>query len=717
MKLHASLAACAITCITVSLAGGQTPAVLSGKISEVTVYQGTALVSRIVEIPDAPAAPMEVVVSGLPTATDPNSVYADQAQGVVIRSVAFRTKTPDKAAQAQSEVAKLEQAIKDLQRASAIAHNEIALRRIRQEFLKRLGSDFVAPAAQQEMTHGVLQADELVKITKLHFEEYEKASQEIMKLNLEIEDNDTQLAALEERRKTLAAGPPVEYEAVVYLQKTAAGPASLKLNYLVNDCGWDPSYNFRGDTAKGEVAMEFNAIVHQVSGEDWSDVKLALSTASPSEGAYNPQLSPLFVRVQPGVDAGEESRAAAQSKYSQALASRQEALVRQFRGNSINEMLLANFAANDSAASVQLMELTERIGNLRALEDGKSEPGSVVYNIERPVSLQSRRDAQMVPVLSGRMKSKFYYVAAPVLTSSVFREASLNNNTGRDLLGGKVNVFLDGEFTGRTDIPTIASGQGFAISFGVDSQLSARRSLVDRTENVQGGNRQFFFTYEIVVDNFKQAAARLILRDRMPNTGESDTLRVAAGETSQPLSQDADYQRFDKPKGLLMWDLEIKPGAGPSATTLRYSYSAEYDKNLTVQDIGGPEKERVLEEFMQKARATKGYWKGLFKYGNCVTGDEEVLRQAQDDVCLRSRATKCVCPPCPTQPFFSASSAFLAAASSLRMAGGTLGNERWSDSRASMMTSATARRVNHLLSAGMTCHGAWPVLVWRIMCS
>lgn len=586
-------------------ATAQTPAVLTGKLSEVTVYQGSALVSREVEIPAGPEAPMEVVVSDLPSATDPDSVYADQAEGVEIRSVAFRTKTPDEAARALSEVAKLEQSIKELRRNSAVAGNEISLRRIRQEFLKRLGSNFVAPAAQQEMTHGVLQADELRKLTQLHFEEYEKASQEIMKLDLEIEDSAEQLKLLENRRKTLAAGPPVSYEAVIYLQKTAAGPASLKLNYLVNDCGWNPSYNFRGDTAKGEVAMEFNAIVHQVSGEDWSDVKLALSTASPSVGAYNPQLSPLFVRVQQGA-AQEESRTVAQTKYSQALTLRQEALARQFRGNSIDEMLRANFSANESAASVQLMELNERIGNLRALEGGKSEQGSVVYAIERPVSLQSRRDAQMVPVLSGRMKSKFYHVAAPVLTSSVFREASLGNNTGRDLLGGKVNVFLDGVFTGRTDIPTIASGQGFAISFGVDSQLRARRSLVDRSEIVQGGNRQFSFTYEIVVDNFKETPVRLILRDRTPNTGDVDTLRVGMGESSHPLSKDADYQRFDKPKGLLMWDIEVKPGAGPAATTLRYAYTVEYDKSLTLQDIGGQEKDRLREEFIQKGRAAKG---------------------------------------------------------------------------------------------------------------
>ena len=93
----------------------------------------------------------------------------------------------------------------------------------------------------------------------------------------------------------------------------------------------------------------------------------------------------------------------------------------------------------------------------------------------------------------------------------------------------------------------------------------------------------------------------------LPTAPGQYTLRVAFGETSQPLSQDADYQRFDKPKGLLTWDMEIKPGAGPLASTLRYAYSVEYDKNLTLQDIAAPEKERVREEFMQKARATKGF--------------------------------------------------------------------------------------------------------------
>ena len=64
----------------------------------------------------------------------------------------------------------------------ATANNEIALRRIRQSYLKDL-QRFVAPAASQEMTHGVIQSKEIEAVTQLHFREYEKASQEILKLD------------------------------------------------------------------------------------------------------------------------------------------------------------------------------------------------------------------------------------------------------------------------------------------------------------------------------------------------------------------------------------------------------------------------------------------------------------------------------------------------------------------------------------------------------
>lgn len=565
-----------------------------------TLYQGTALVTRQVDIPAGKKGPIEVIVAPLPTATDPESVFADRAEGVEIRSVACHSHPPAEAERLKGEVAQLEEAIKKLNQDISTARNEIALRRIRQDYLKSLGN-FVAPAVSQEMAHGVLQAKEIEAVTQMHFKEYESASNEIMERDFAIEENQEKLARLMKERAKLAAGPPVTYDAVLYLERQNDGPASVKLNYLVKDCGWSPVYNVRGDTAQNEIEIEFNAIIHQVSGEKWAGVKLALSTASPTVSAYNPQLAPLYVSVsdslQPQTAVGNTLR------YNKAREEQKAALAGQRRGQSIKAAATANFDANDSAASVQLIEFSERMSELQRLrEDSSDDVLSIEYGLGRPVTLVSRREAQMVPVLQHRGAAAFYHVAVPILTPAVFREAELTNATAQDLLGGTVNVYLDGRFTGRTEMPTIARGRNFSLGFGADGQLRARRSLMDRTETVQGGNRQVEISVDVVIDNYKDEPVTVRLRERTPTMEDDASLRVSLGTMSTKLSEDPDYVRFEKPKGILLWALDVKPGSGKEATSLAYSYSLEFDKNQTLQDITREQKTRMRTEFIEKSQ-------------------------------------------------------------------------------------------------------------------
>jgi uncharacterized protein (TIGR02231 family) len=349
-----------------------------------------------------------------------------------------------------------------------------------------------------------------------------------------------------------------------------------------------------------------NALIHQVSGEDWNAVQLALSTASPSVSAYNPRLTPLYVNVGAGIQTPSAEQA---QNYDRAQTQRKEAIVGQGQVGSISAAAIANFDANTSAASVQLIELSERLSELRRLSDANGgEELSIQYALEAPLTLVSRREGQTVPVLRHTTSANFYHVATPVLTAAVFREAELSNSSGFDLLGGRVNIYLDGEFTGRTDIPSIARGQNLALGFGVDGQLRARRTVADRRDSVQGGNRQVTVTGEIVLDNFKTTPVTVQVRERTPFNEDSASLRVSIGEMSHPLSEDPDYLRFQKPKGVLLWDLSVNPGTGDTVTTLRYSYSLEFDKNLTLQDISNEQKSRLREEFLNETRraALKG---------------------------------------------------------------------------------------------------------------
>ncbi|MGJ8697894.1 MAG: mucoidy inhibitor MuiA family protein [Verrucomicrobiaceae bacterium] len=577
-------------------------------IKEVTLYQGTAMVTRGVTVPAGKAGSFEVVVKGLPTATDPESVFADEAAGLEIRSVTCRMLSSEETKRVESEVMKLDGKIRALSRKISEASNEIALRRMRQTYLRNLG-DFVAPAVRQEMSHGVLQSEELEKVTQMHFTEYETASQEIMKLDNEIDDSREELSELSAERNRLASGPTQIYDAVVFVEKEAGKEATFDLNYLVKDCGWSPVYNVSGVTGGKDVRIEFNALIHQVSGEDWNQAGLVLSTASPTVNAKNPELAALHVQVRDtGSVVQQQAATVAQvEKYKVALKGKKEANRKVLSGKSVEDFATANFASNEMAASAQLVELSMRAGQLKQINQERDEEDlAIEYALEKAVTLVSRREAQMVPVLSAECPAEFYHVATPVLTSAVFREAELTNTSERDLLGGKVNVYLDDKFIGRTEMPSIARGRNYTLGFGVDGQLRARRSLVDRTETVQGGNRLIEIGVEVVLDNFKDTPVKVRLRERTPFMDDASSLRVSLGETSVALSGDRDYARFERPKGILRWDLEVAPGTGEKATAVEYSYRLEFDKSLALEEISGEKRSVLRNEFLERSRRSQG---------------------------------------------------------------------------------------------------------------
>ena len=116
------------------------------------------------------------------------------------------------------------------------------------------------------------------------------------------------------------------------------------------------------------MEIEFNALIHQVSGEDWNEAKIALSTASPKTSAYNPRLAPLYV----GVSSTAPSQAPSSNAafYKTAVEKKNVAIKSQYLGKSMDEIASQNFLANDSAASVQLIELSERLSELRLMDEG-----------------------------------------------------------------------------------------------------------------------------------------------------------------------------------------------------------------------------------------------------------------------------------------------------------------------------------------------------------
>ncbi|HUT35001.1 MAG TPA: DUF4139 domain-containing protein [Planctomycetota bacterium] len=581
------------------------PAGVKGKVDAVTLYRGQALVTRAVPV-EGGAGTVELVVSGLPDRVEPDSLFAEGSNGIEVRAVRFRQRAIGE--EPREEVRKIDQEIELVQDKVAANKKRQDLLTQRLAYLSKL-DEFTAVTAKADLARGVLNYEALEKTSQFSFKQRDDIVTETLKLDGEARDLAKQLSLLQRRRGELTAGASrTVSEAVVFLEKREAAPAVVKLSYLVNQAGWSPAYNFRSAKDGKAVNVEYNALVHQMSGEDWTGVSLTLSTASPALAAQGPGVAPFRVSLaqaagqQPAQGKDVAGKFQMAQKRLRESAGRQQALV------GAKDNLDANWEMNRAANDGQWAELAAGREVLDAMrrEPGTTEGPSVSYALATPVSLASRADQQMLRIQDMELASQFYHVATPVLTAFVYREAEMTNSAAEVLLGGPVSVYLDGHFVGRGELPTVARGESFVMGFGADPQLRARRELLDKSESVQGGNREVSLKVRLAIENYKDTEVKVRLFDRIPLPERKSDIRVTLGEMgTDKLSDDKLYLRLGQPKGILRWDITVPAKAsGEKSRLLEYSYKIELDRNLTFTtpaDAAMPAAQQEFEE-MEKAR-------------------------------------------------------------------------------------------------------------------
>ena len=559
------------------------PASVAGQVQEVTLYHGQAMITRTIPL-DGAKGGQEVVVSPLPEQIVPQSLFAEGSDGVEIRAVRFRCRAVGE--EPREEVRKLDEAIDKLTEQLQTLERQRQVVARQNTYLDGM-DNFVLPTMKSDLSRGVLNATALEKLTQLSFTRREDLAKKIGELEKAVKDTNKQLSLRQRERAELTAGSrKAVREALVFVDKPNDGNESFRLSYLVGACSWSPSYTIRAGKDRKKIAVECNAVITQMTGEDWTGVKLTLSTASPALSAAGPGLAPLpiaLTRVNPTSgnkwDVAELNERARNIQGQKAEAAKQNRNV-----FSVEESLGSGWQLNAAAGDFQTLELAIGKDMLASVVNTADAEGpSLCYQIAHPVSLASRQDQQMVRIMRTDFSGTFYHVATPVLSSFVYREAELKNTGDDDLLAGPITAYLDGRFVGRGEIPTVARGQTFVVGFGADPQLRARRELVDRTEVVQGGNRELSFKYRLVIENFKQEAASLRLFDRAPYSDRPTEVRIKLGEMKDPLSTDSLYVRTEKPKNILRWDLTVPASTtAEKARLVEYGFTIEFDRNLTV---------------------------------------------------------------------------------------------------------------------------------------
>ena len=259
-------------------------------VDAVTVYPDGASVTRVITA-DVPAGDNILVAPDFPLTLDPSSLRVEGEAEAKFTIGAIDTRPPPPTPVNLPELDKRIEALKD-QRADL--QGTIAAATARRKFAERFAQASPAGIGDKGEARPIAEwRDAFAAVA----EEVATADAAIRDAERKQRDIDREIARLEADR---ASKPPSKLEVRIDLAAALATKATLRVTYTVRNARWVPLYDTRLDTGtrdrKPALELVRRAEITQTTGEDWSNVALAVSTVRTARGGSAPELNSLIVQ-------------------------------------------------------------------------------------------------------------------------------------------------------------------------------------------------------------------------------------------------------------------------------------------------------------------------------------------------------------------------------------------------------------------------------------
>ena len=277
-----------------ALAAGQARAAdvdARSAVDAVTVYPDGASVTRILTV-DLPAGDNTAVLRDFPLTLDPSSLRVEGEAGAKLTIGAIDAKPPRAAPPVN--LPELDKRIEALKDERANLQGAIDAATARRKFAERFAE--ASPAGIGDKGEARPIAEWRTAFAAVG-EEIASADAAIRDAQRKQRELDREIARLEQDR---AQKPPSKLEVRIELATAAATKATLRVTYAVRNARWLPLYDARLDTGakdrKPALELVRRAEITQATGEDWSNVALAVSTVRTARGGKAPDLNSLIVQ-------------------------------------------------------------------------------------------------------------------------------------------------------------------------------------------------------------------------------------------------------------------------------------------------------------------------------------------------------------------------------------------------------------------------------------
>src|SRR6266496_1895663 len=296
--------------VAMSIGCGTATAQDASRITAVTLYPGSATVERTARV--VPGM-MRLEISGLPANFDPQTVRVEAGPGVYIGEVS--TKDQSRTAASNARESAIEEKIQALKDRQAVLEVDARSAQMAADYISRLG----APSSGTEKAAPALNGKSVAEVIEAVRRGGSDAFGRIQKVQVQKRELDKEIRALERDLARLKSG--AKDVRTIAVGVSAERPGEVRVSYQVNGAGWRPAYRAGLDSAGSKVSLERQGAISQTTGEDWTNVKLKLSTGQP-------RLSPQGTEPRPWKLSLLEPRSGLVSGYATNLAA---ALMRESR--------------------------------------------------------------------------------------------------------------------------------------------------------------------------------------------------------------------------------------------------------------------------------------------------------------------------------------------------------------------------------------------------
>jgi uncharacterized protein (TIGR02231 family) len=402
------------------------------------------------------------------------------------------------------------------------------------------GTDKGLTAAELKLAADLFRA----RIKEINAESY-KLDKKIEALTVSLTKSSSQLQMLSSGNNRPTA------EISILIHSALKQTSTINLKYIVADAGWAPSYDLSAEDINQPVELQYRAKVFNNTGVDWTDIRIKLSTADPSQSAAKPQMSPWTLDFTNNVVYKKKA-------YSQAY------------GNAPAQE--QSYGSYELLNSVQTQPQIKHPAKAIEFEEIEVSELSAEFDIKIAYSIPADSKPYIVDVTEYKLPAKYQHYSVPKIDHDAFLLARITGWEDLDLVEGPANVYYAGTYVGQSYIYTRSADDTLDLSLGRDNKVLVTRSKIKdfNSKKLLGNMTKETFAYEIVVKNNRKTPVTIDIEDQLPQSAQSD-ITVEAIETTKA--------EHDMKTGKLTWQLTMQPG---DVKKITLSYSIKYPKNSVI---------------------------------------------------------------------------------------------------------------------------------------